>query len=150
MFGIGISELILIAVVALVVVGPKNLPLTLRAVGRAIREFQRASRELREQAGFDEVVDEVTRPLREGLAGIEKDVLQEPPVDTSMEYPEAGPDDYGALAEGASWYPDEIAAAEALPTEPRVEPEPAEAETPAVSEAVDASAPAQTEERAHG
>lgn len=107
MFGIGISELILIAVVALVVVGPKNLPTTLRAVGRAIREFQRASRELREQAGFDEVVDEVTRPLREGLAGIEADVLREH-EDTSMEYPEAGPDDYGAMAEGASWYPDEL------------------------------------------
>lgn len=107
MFGIGISELILIAVVALVVVGPKNLPTTLRAVGRAIREFQRASRELREQAGFDEVVDEVTRPLREGLAGIEADVLREH-EDTSMEYPEAGPDDYGAMAEGASWYPDEM------------------------------------------
>ncbi len=124
MFGIGISELILIAIVALVVVGPKNLPVTLRAVGRAIREFQRASRELREQAGFDEVVDEVTRPLREGLAGIEQDVLREH-EDTSMEYPEAGPDDYGALSEGASWYPDELpspdapgdAPAEAAPEE---------------------------------
>lgn len=82
MFGIGISELILIAVVALVVVGPKNLPLTLRAVGRAIREFQRASRELREQAGFDEVVDEVTRAAargprghQEGRAGASVDTL---------------------------------------------------------------------------
>lgn len=102
----------MIAIVALVVVGPKNLPVTLRAVGRAIREFQRASRELREQAGFDEVVDEVTRPLREGLSGIEKDVLREESldarVDTGMEYPEAGPDDYGAMAEGTMWYPEQM------------------------------------------
>ena len=162
MFGIGISELILIAVVALVVVGPKNLPVTLRAVGRAIREFQRASRELREQAGFDEVVDEVTRPLREGLAGIERDVLEEH-EDTAMEYPEAGPDDFGALAEGASWYPDEIAAAEgpapalrvdaeteasALPPKSDAPPAiaaPAVIEAPAVQDA-----PAVTEERGHG
>jgi Tat protein translocase TatB subunit len=119
MFGIGIPELVLIAIVALVVVGPKNLPTTLRAVGRAIREFQRASRELREQAGFDEVVDEVTRPLREGLSGIEKDVLADIPqppsevrVDTSLEYPESGPDDFGALPENSSYYPD------GLPQEP--------------------------------
>jgi sec-independent protein translocase protein TatB len=162
MFGIGISELILIAVVALVVVGPKNLPLTLRAVGRAIREFQRASRELREQAGFDEVVDEVTRPLREGLAGIEHDVLHER-EDTSMEYPEAGPDDFGALSEGASWYPDELSAAEANPEAPAAEGAPVRAvvEAPAVADApavgdapgvleAPAVTVAQTEERGHG
>lgn len=106
MFGIGVPELILIAIVALVVVGPKNLPGTLRAVGAAIREFRKVSRELREQAGFDEVVDEVTRPLREGLSGVEADVLRER-VDTATEYPEAGPDDYNALPEHAMVYPDE-------------------------------------------
>lgn len=143
MFGIGISELILIAVVALVVVGPKNLPLTLRAVGRAIREFQRASRELREQAGFDEVVDEVTRPLREGLAGIEKDVLAER-EDTSMEYPEAGPDDFGALADGASWYPDELAAEANAPEAI------AEAQTEESASDATTSAAVKAEEQAHG
>ena len=117
MFGIGLPELFLIGLVALVVVGPKNLPQTLRAIGRAVREFQRASRELRQEAGFDEVVDEVTRPLREGLSGIEEDVrstvddakrtmtLEEEPVDLAMEYPEGGPDDFGALPEGANVYP---------------------------------------------
>lgn len=117
MFGIGLPELFLIGLVALVVVGPKNLPQTLRAIGRAVREFQRASRELRQEAGFDEVVDEVTRPLREGLSGIEEDVrstvddakrtmtLEDEPVDLAMEYPEGGPDDFGALPEGANVYP---------------------------------------------
>ena len=113
MFGIGIPELILIAVIALLVVGPKNLPVTLRAIGRAIREFQRASKELRAQAGFDDVVDEVTRPLREGLAGIEADVKSpnapaRPDLGgVMMEYPEGGPDDYNALPEHATVYPGE-------------------------------------------
>jgi sec-independent protein translocase protein TatB len=119
MFGIGLPELFLIGLVALVVVGPKNLPQTLRAIGRAVREFQRASRELRQEAGFDEVVDEVTRPLREGLSGIEEDVrstvddakrtmmtMEAEPVDLAMEYPEGGPDDFGALPEGANVYPE--------------------------------------------
>ena len=118
MFGIGMPELFLIGLVALVVIGPKNLPQTLRAVGRAVREFQRASRELRQEAGFDEVVDEVTRPLREGLSGIEDDMrstmddakrtltLEAEPVDLAMEYPEGGPDDFGALPEGAHVYPE--------------------------------------------
>ena len=118
MFGIGLPELFLIGLVALVVVGPKNLPQTLRAIGRAVREFQRATRELRQEAGFDEVVDEVTRPLREGLSGIEEGVrstvddarrtmtLEEEPTDLAMEYPEGGPDDFGALPEGAAVYPE--------------------------------------------
>ena len=122
MFGIGLSELFLIGLVALVVVGPKNLPQTLRAIGRAVREFQRASRELRQEAGFDEVVDEVTRPLREGLSGIEEGVrstvddakrsmsleaeAESEAVDLAMEYPEGGPDDFGALPEGAAVYPE--------------------------------------------
>ncbi len=141
MFGIGIPELVMIAIVALVVVGPKNLPNTLRAVGRAIREFQRASRELREQAGFDEVVDEVTRPLREGLSGVEQDVRRELDAsaeDTSMEYPEAGPDDFGAMAEGTSWYPEEIpppdeALHAELPSSPVVGP--SDPEPPAADDA---------------
>ena len=106
MFGIGVPELILIAIVTLVVVGPRNLPGTLRAIGAAIREFRKVSRDLREQAGFDEVVDEVTRPLREGLSGIEAEVTRER-VDVAMEYPEGGPDDYNALPEHAMVYPDE-------------------------------------------
>jgi TatA/E family protein of Tat protein translocase len=118
MFGIGIPELILVGFVALIVVGPGDLPKTLRAIGRAIREFQRATRELRQEAGFDEVVDEVTRPLREGLSGIEEDVrstvddakrtmtLEAEPIDLAMEYPEGGPDDFGALPEGAVVYPE--------------------------------------------
>ena len=105
MFGIGIPELILIALVALVAVGPKKLPITLRAIGQGIRAFRRALLELRREAGFAEVVDEVTRPLREGLAGIETEALRDEP-ESRTEYPEGGPDDYGALPEHARVYPD--------------------------------------------
>jgi len=47
MFDIGLQELILIFVIALLVFGPKNLPQLGRSLGRAMREFRRASEEFR-------------------------------------------------------------------------------------------------------
>lgn len=42
MFNIGMGELILIAIVALIVLGPDKLPDTARAFGKALREFKHA------------------------------------------------------------------------------------------------------------
>lgn len=47
MLDIGFQELILILVIALLVFGPKKLPELGRALGRAMREFRRASDEFR-------------------------------------------------------------------------------------------------------
>ncbi len=44
-FGIGLPEMILILVVALLVFGPKKLPEIGKSLGKAIRGFQEASRE---------------------------------------------------------------------------------------------------------
>ncbi len=45
MFGIGTTELILILVDALLVLGPKKLPEIARSLGRGMAEFRRASNE---------------------------------------------------------------------------------------------------------
>ena len=47
MFDIGFQELVLIFVIALLVFGPKNQPQLGRSLGRAMREFRRASDEFR-------------------------------------------------------------------------------------------------------
>lgn len=47
MLDIGLQELVLIMVIALLVFGPKRLPELGRALGRAFREFRRASEEFR-------------------------------------------------------------------------------------------------------
>lgn len=54
MFDIGYSELLFVALVALVVIGPKELPNVLRKVGRFTGKARAMTRHLR--AGFDEMV----------------------------------------------------------------------------------------------
>lgn len=47
MFGLGIQELIIIFIIALLIFGPKKLPDLGKALGRGIAEFRKASDELR-------------------------------------------------------------------------------------------------------
>jgi sec-independent protein translocase protein TatA len=48
LFGIGMPELLIIMVVALLVLGPKRLPEVARSLGRGLAEFRRASSDLRQ------------------------------------------------------------------------------------------------------
>ena len=43
MFGIGVPEMIMIAVIALLVVGPKRLPDLAKSVGKGLSEFRKAT-----------------------------------------------------------------------------------------------------------
>ncbi len=66
MFGIGMPELLVILGLALIILGPKKLPEIARGLGRAMREFRRATDDIREQ--FDEETKElkdVTETLSE-------------------------------------------------------------------------------------
>ena len=48
MFGLGMGELLVIFVIALIVFGPKKLPEIGRSVGRAMIEFKKASQEFQD------------------------------------------------------------------------------------------------------
>jgi sec-independent protein translocase protein TatB len=73
-FGIGYTEIMVIAIVALVVIGPKDLPKVLRHIGqmtaamrRMAGEFQRHLDDAMREAGVDEVRREVTNLTSGGL-----------------------------------------------------------------------------------
>ena len=55
MFGLGMPELIVILVVALIVIGPKKLPDIARALGRAMREFRSATNDIKRNFDMDPI-----------------------------------------------------------------------------------------------
>jgi sec-independent protein translocase protein TatB len=65
-FGLGTGELLVIAIVALIVIGPKDLPRLLRTLGQYMRKIQGMAREFQnhlneaaKEAGVDEMKKEV-------------------------------------------------------------------------------------------
>jgi sec-independent protein translocase protein TatA len=62
MFDIGLQELVVIFVIALIVFGPKNLPQLGRSMGRAMREFRRASDEFRSTIEANLQIHEIDPP----------------------------------------------------------------------------------------
>ncbi len=65
MFGIGMSELMVILVIALIFIGPKRLPEIARGLGRAINEFRRATDEIKKEV--QEVEDLSQKVLSDSL-----------------------------------------------------------------------------------
>jgi sec-independent protein translocase protein TatB len=73
MFGLGWAEIMVVGVVALIVIGPKELPVVFRKVGQFIgkakamaREFTTAMNEAADESGLKEAVDTVN----DGVSGI--------------------------------------------------------------------------------
>jgi len=77
MFGIGMPELILIAVVALIVLGPKRLPDLAKSMGRALREFKKATSELKETLQVDSEFSEVKKAFTEFESDVNKTIQTE-------------------------------------------------------------------------
>ena len=72
MFGIGLPELIIIMVIALIVIGPSKLPDLAKALGRGMAEFRKASQEIKESLNLDEDIQEVKRDLRQSMEDFDR------------------------------------------------------------------------------
>jgi Tat protein translocase TatB subunit len=77
MFGIGMPELLIIFVIALIFIGPNKLPDLARALGKGMAEFRKATSEIK--ANFDmedelrDVKDEIADSVSGALAGEDSD-----------------------------------------------------------------------------
>ncbi len=66
MFGIGFGEMLVIAVILLIAVGPRQLPSLMKTVGKGMREVRKASGELRRTVGIEQLLadDDLRDPMR--------------------------------------------------------------------------------------
>jgi sec-independent protein translocase protein TatB len=120
-FGLSFGELCVLMVVAIVVIGPKDMPKVLRKAGQLAAKLRRMASDVRTQSGIDEVLR--ADGLHEDIAEIRKlaqaDFLAptarpstraELPADGELvgsrekEYPRDGADAYGAVPDTAFLY----------------------------------------------
>ncbi len=129
MFGFSFSELVVLIIVAIVVIGPKDLPKVLRKLGQWSGKIRRMAADLRSQSGIDDVlrteglaesVQEIRKLARGEIGDIERSIkydgseakLEARAVEVralrDREYPRDGADAYGALPDTALVYTDTL------------------------------------------
>jgi len=119
MFGVSFTELLVVLIVGLVVLGPEKLPGVLGTLGRFIGKLRRFTTEIRAQSGIDDLLRQqgISGGLSElrGMLRTDLRSLRYPPadpgprsadpyypvaaIDESRERPVEGPDAHGAIAE---------------------------------------------------
>ena len=75
MFGLGMTEIILIAIIALVVIGPKKLPDIAKSLGKGYGEFRRTFNDLKQTVNVD--VNEVPKRSDNNAASRHESLKQE-------------------------------------------------------------------------
>src|SRR5215468_7762656 len=116
MFDVGASELLLIVVVAIVVIGPKDLPLALRTAGRWIGKMRRISGHFR--SGIEAMIREAELAEMEQKWREQNEAIMKAHPDTD------GPAPASAEAALPPVTPPVTASAAAAPQEPQDVAEP--------------------------
>ncbi|MEK6599439.1 MAG: Sec-independent protein translocase protein TatB [Deltaproteobacteria bacterium] len=76
MFGIGVTELIVILVIAIIFIGPKKLPEIAKAAGKAFAEFKKATEDIKNSVKED--IEKTTAPLTELSKEVQAPINQKP------------------------------------------------------------------------
>jgi sec-independent protein translocase protein TatB len=131
-FGLSFFEIVVIAVVTLLAVGPRRLPGMLRDLGNWIRKLRKMTTDVRAQTGIDDILRaeglsgglNELRSLMRGGAPAAPIAYHRPhedhqiEIDATREYPPEGADAKGAI-------PDDLveeSPASDLPAKPKVAP----------------------------
>jgi sec-independent protein translocase protein TatB len=118
--GFSFGELVFIALLALIVIGPKDLPKILRTAGRTIGQIKRVVSDVRRETGLDEVlrgdfqdlerladhIENMEGDQKKGPEQLELPNIENEKIRREREYPVIGPDAYGMLPEDAMVYSD--------------------------------------------
>lgn len=121
MFDIGATELLLIVIVAILVIGPKDMPLALRTAGRWLGKMRRLSGHFR--TGLDAMIREAEMEEMETKWKAQNEkIMREHPTDAPAEM-----EPTGALPSPRP-SPAATAEAKAKPKESKAEGEPAKSE----------------------
>ena len=103
MFNIGLPELLIILAIALIVFGPNKLPELAKAFGRAMREFKKATEEVKEsfeaetkdleelKSTFTEENENLIANLAEEISGVAGEAVTPPEVTTKTSAPAESP-----------------------------------------------------------
>jgi sec-independent protein translocase protein TatB len=124
-FDLGFGEILVIALVVLIVMGPRELPRLLRTAGQGLSRLRTMSRDLRAQSGIDDLIREegLEQDLR-ALRSLSKGKVVDAIVNDAMAPPRAAtstapkPESPPTPAEGAPNPAPGAAAAEGAAAEP--------------------------------
>jgi len=87
MFGIGMPELLVIAVIALLVVGPKNLPEIAKALGKGLSEFRKVT-----ESATDTLKETLkTDEIKKDIDGLKDSLLYGKETEAETRAPSAAP-----------------------------------------------------------
>ena len=92
-FGIGLPEMAIIFIVALLVFGPKKLPEIGRSLGKALKGFQDATKEF--ESEFKQEVDKIEKVVKEPMMA-----TIEPPEPKALDASDVAADAANASSDG--------------------------------------------------
>ena len=148
MFGIDSTEFLVIVIIAVIVIGPKDLPRALYKVGQIVGKAQGMARHFR--TGIDAMVREVElEELEKKWAAQNKRIMDDhppAPATDALPAPDAAPDDGSSVAASESISPDADGAKGADAPPYVADPAPPAPKPAFVAESRPASAPPPSQE----